>query len=678
MSFSVREVVTIFLVLLALAFASLPVRAADNVMLDLDLESLMQIQITSAGRKAQNLADVPAAVYVITQEDIHNSGVTSIPEALRMVPGIQVYRIGSSKWAIASRGFNGTFSTKLLVQIDGRSVYSPAYSGVYWDVQNVMLDDVDRIEVIRGPGATLWGANAVNGVINIITKQSSDTQGLLVSVGSGNHERALASLRYGTQFSNNIYGRFFIQHHQRDKFQYSADHTDSYDDWTVTNGGFRLDGDVDLNDSWTFQGDAYTGEEKQQISPYWTEASPFPSIANDEIDTRGYNLLGRWQHNFSEMNSWRLQFYYDYTDRDEIYIGQTHRTLDLDFQHRFQPLERHDIVWGFGYRRIDDEFDNSYMAQILPDSRSKNLFSGFVQDEISVFKDKMWLTLGTKLERNAFTGTEVQPSARLMWKPIQQHSFWASVSKAVRTPSRVEDTGEVIAGKIPLPPTYTTAHTLVIYGNTEMKAEEVIAYEAGYRFINGQAFSLDLVLFYNEYQNLSDYTYNFSPMLLGLPMSILFDNGMEGSTQGLEASIAWQPRPWLTTELNYTYIKLDLQPLNTLNPSDTAIIAEESSPEHQVSLRTGIDIRKNLHLNLWARYVGALDIASNVAYTSGMIVDDYLAFDANISWKMRENIELTLVGQNLFDSSHLEFVNEYFTPPIEIERSVYAKITWNF
>ena len=250
-----NDVLTIFLVLLALSLASIPVQAAENDMLDLDLSSLMQIQITSAGRKAQNLADVPAAVYVIDQDDISNSGVTSIPEALRMVPGLQVARISSSTWAITSRGFNGTFATKLLVQIDGRSVYTPSYSGVYWDSQNVVLEDVERIEVIRGPGATLWGANAVNGVINIITKQSSDTQGGLVSVGAGNHEKLMATARYGTQFSGDTYGRFYVNRHDQDSFEFLADKTNAFDDWDATSGGFRLDGDRGLKDSWTFQGD---------------------------------------------------------------------------------------------------------------------------------------------------------------------------------------------------------------------------------------------------------------------------------------------------------------------------------------------------------------------------------------------------------------------------------------
>lgn len=640
--------------------------AEDTEILDLDLSSLMEIQITSAGRKEQKLADVPAAVYVIDQEDIRNSGATSIPELLRLVPGLQVARTGSGKWAVASRGFNGTFSNKLLVQMDGRSVYNPAYSGVYWDMQTVMLEDIERIEVIRGPGATLWGANAVNGIINIMTKQASDTLGVLVSGTAGDHEDGTATLRYGRQLSNNFYGRIYINHHAEDSYKYYDDESDAYDDWGTTSGGFRLDSDVGLKNSWTLQGDLYDGKAHQHIFPYWVEGSPVPLTADDTIDTRGWNLTGRWQHNYNETNSWTLQAYFDYTDRQELYIGQTHKSIDLDFQHRFQLMTRHDIVWGLGFKNIDDSFNNTYTASILPDKRKNELFSEFIQDEINLISEKLWLTLGAKVEHNEYTEIELQPSARLLWKPEINQSLWASVSRAVRTPSRAEDSSRVVMGIVPAPP----YPEIYINGNAGLNAEEVVAWEAGYRYSHDSSFSIDLAMFYNDYKELINVIASPSD-----PTNLSFSNTMAGNTYGLEINSEWKPLDWLKTELNYTYIELQMKD-NQYGQTSSEPVIENSSPQHQVSLRTAIDLNKNTRLNIFARYVDELKIPSGAASRDGIKVDDYLALDTNIIWSPIENFEVMLAGQNLTDSKHLEFVNEYNTPATEIERSIYLKLTW--
>ncbi|MBU0945927.1 MAG: TonB-dependent receptor [Proteobacteria bacterium] len=643
--------------------------AADEEMLDLELSQLMQIQITSAGRKEQNLADVAAAVYVINQEAIHNSGATSIPEALRMVPGLQVLRMSSNKWAITSRGFNGVFSNKLLVQIDGRSVYTPSYSGVYWDVQNVVLEDVDRIEVIRGPGATLWGANAVNGIINIITKQSSDTQGGLISVAAGNHEDGIASFRYGAQLTEDTYGRLYVHRHDQDSYQHQADETDAHDDSQLSSGGFRLDGDFGLQNNWTVQGDLYHGDASQLIFPYWTANSPMPSTVDDQTESDGYNLLSRWQHKISETNTWTLQAYFDATERDEVYLGQTHHTFDLDFQHRLQWANLHDLVWGLGYRNISEEFANSYMVSINPAEKTSELFSGFIQDEISLIENTLKVTLGTKLEHNDYTGFEVQPSARLLWKATPNNTIWTSVSRAVRTPSRVEDSGKIVLEPLPIPP----FPKISVYGNPELEAETVIAYEAGYRYSPSSVFSTDLSFFYNDYNDLADYR--------RIDMtSIMFTNGIEGHSYGLEISNQWRPLSWLTAELNYSYIELKMTSLDMSNQvfSISELVSEESSPKHQLSLRSSIDLSETVHFNILGRYVDQIQTSGQAAYSSGIIVDDYVALDVNIIWQPTKNLELMLVGQNLLDSNHLEFVHEYFIEATEVDRSVYAKLTWTF
>lgn len=673
MHFSKQSLLTLaILFMAALLLAPTSGSAAQPEMLDLDLASLMQIQITSAGRKAQNLDDVPAAVYVIDQEDLHSSGVTSIPEALRMAPGLQVARISSSKWAITARGFNGTFANKLLVQIDGRSVYTPAYSGVYWDVQNVLLEDVERIEVIRGPGATLWGANAVNGVINIITKHAEETQGGLLSVGAGNHEDGMLSFRYGAPLTPDVYGRWYLSRHDQDAYVFAADQTDANDDWEMTNGGVRLDGDVGLSDAWTLQGDLYHGQNKQRVDTLWIPTPPYLTQVYDQTQTRGYNLLARWQHNNSESDNWTAQIFYDYTNRDEIYLEQTNRTLDIDLQQRYKIADTHDIVWGLGYRLNRDDFGNTYQVQLTPDSQTSNLFSAFIQDEIPLQAEKLWLTLGTKFEHNAYTGVEVQPNLRLLWRPAEHHNLWTAVARAVRTPSRVEDSGRIVTAVIPPSPPFTTTVTeLSIAGTSDFDSEILLAYEAGYRYSPQESLSFDLALFYNDYSAMQSYA-QASPF-----EPISFANRMEGETYGLEIATTWVPKSWLKADLNYSYIKVLMDDPSNLSFSvDRA--AEGSSPRHQLSLRTRLRLARNLHLNLWGRYTDSLAAASLTALRNNISVDEYFNLDANLSWELTEDLELTIAGQNLLDNRHLEFVAESLTSPIEIERSLYAKLTWKY
>jgi len=657
--------------LISILMAMIPVLVlAQDDVLDLDLESLMQIQVTSAGRKEQNMMDVPAAIYVIGRDEIRNSGATSIPELLRMVPGLQVTRIGSSQWAITSRGFNGTFANKLLVQIDGRSVYTPSYSGVYWDVQNVVLEDVERIEVIRGPGATLWGANAVNGIINVITKQASDTQGGLVSIGSGNHEKLMATARYGSQFNQDTYGRFYLYRHEQDAYETLEDKTDAYDDWLITQGGFRLDGDRGLKDAWTIQGDLYQGDRNLRVSDIWIAEPPYQTEQIGTFDIDGHNILARWEHTTSDTSAGTMQIYYDYTNREDAYLEQTNRTLDIDLQHRFQYAERHDIVWGLGYRLNSDDFSRTFQMDLTPDSDSQQTFSAFAQDEITLLANKVWLTLGSKFEHNDYSGFEVQPNVRVLWKPQDDHRLWASISRAVRTPSRIEDSGRITTLVIPPIPFVNPDITVVsILGNSEFTSEELIAYEVGYRYLPSESISFDLALFFNNYEKLQAYNQS-SPIDL-----IYFGNTISGEVYGLEFTTQWSPTDWLETELSYSYIDIKMEDPQALTGIDQEAMIEGSSPKNQISLKASIALQENLHLNLWGRYVDELEKSSIVA---DFPVDDYTTLDANIRWQPVDDLELSLVGQNLFDNKHLEFISEQFTKPTEIGRSIYAKLTWTF
>ncbi len=645
---------------------------SGNEYFDMDIAELMQLTITSVAKTPQNLSDAAAAVFVITQDDIHRSGVTSIPEALRMAPGLQVARVDSNKWAITSRGFAGNFANKLLVMIDGRTVYSPAFSGVYWDAQDTLLDDIDRIEVIRGPGATVWGANAVNGVVNIITKKAGDTQGGLVSLGGGTHDQLLTGLRYGTALGEDTHGRAYISYHKQDSFQLHDTGEDANDDWDSLRTGFRLDGGQVEKNTWTLQGDFYSNDENQTLDPFWTANPPYLSVAKDDFETSGWNILGRWQTELSQTSSWTVQAYYDYTNRDEVVMEQTHRTFDLDLQYQSKLGTRNSLVIGLGYRSVDADFDNTFQVSVDPAKRSENLYSGFIQDEIMLASDCLWLTLGAKWEHNDFTGNEFQPSGRLLWKATDKQTVWAAVSRAVRTPSEMEESGVITMAVIPtIPPDITK---LTLGGTEEYGSEKLIAYEAGYRWLALANVSLDVAIFYNDYDKLQ--TTDFVQ-----PRSfteLAFSNKMSGSTYGLELASDWKPANWLKFQFGYTYLGVDLEIGANSTSANLPDITAAISPKHQFSIQSAINVNKDLQFNLWARYVDSLKASKDMRSVNEMKVDAYLTLDANVSWRPVENLELMLVGQNLLNSRHLEYVSEFSTPLTEIERSVYGKLTYHF
>src|SRR5947209_9123363 len=377
------------------AFGQTPPAQPD--LTELPIETLLQMEVTTVSRKSEKLSQSPAAVSVITQDDIRRSGVTSIPEALRLVPGLEVARLDASQWAISARGFNDVFANKLLVLQDGRSIYTPLFSGVFWDVQGTMLEDIERIEVIRGPGATLWGANAVNGVINIITRSARDTQGLLITGGGGTEEHDFGGVRYGGKFSEHAFFRIYGTYFNRDDSAL-PNGDDAHDGWQLGRGGFRLDWDVSEHNLLTLQFDLYRGT-LHQVFGTFDPANPinFTRVVRDEIDLAGENLLGRWSHSFSSDSDLRLQLYYDRTERNTVIFKEDRDTFDIDFQHRFPLGRRHDVIWGGGYRVTGDQVGNSPTISLTPDSRTTHLFSAFVQDEIALVPDRFRLTLGSKL-----------------------------------------------------------------------------------------------------------------------------------------------------------------------------------------------------------------------------------------------------------------------------------------
>ena len=407
---------------------------------ELSLEDLLNIEVTSVARRVQPQFEAATAIYVITAEDIRRSGFTNVPEALRLVPGISVAQVNGNQWAISARGFGYRFSNKLLVMIDGRTVYTPHFGGVYWEVQDVLLEDLDRIEVIRGPGATLWGSNAVNGVINLVTKSSNQTQGGMLSVGGGSEERGFGGARFGGRIGETFYYRVYGKYFNRDE-QISVSGRRAADGWDVSRGGFRVDWDLSGSDQLVLLGDLYTGSLGRTVR----QASllpPFASTIDDLADVSGASALAHWKHGFSETSSARVQLYFDRVLRNDVTVRDKLSTVDLDLQHSFAMGTRQSVVWGAGYRYDSDDINGGFAYSVTPRSETRPRLSAFIQDEIEVVPQRLRITLGSKVERAHRGRPEYQPSIKLYWAPRPDHALWAAVSRAVRIPTRGKRTSE--------------------------------------------------------------------------------------------------------------------------------------------------------------------------------------------------------------------------------------------
>jgi iron complex outermembrane recepter protein len=636
---------------------------------ELSIQDLMRIEIVSVSKKAQRLSDAAAAIFVVTQEDIRRSGSNSIPDALRMVPGLQVARIDTNKWAISSRGFNSRNTNKLLVLMDGRTVYTPLFSGAFWDTEDTVLEDIDRIEVIRGPGATLWGANAVNGVINIITKKAKETQGTLVVGGVGTEEQVFGTVRHGGKFNEDVFFRIYGKYLDRDdSLDWSGE--DAGDAYDMVRAGFRLDWD----DSFTLLGNLFENDAKDTIRNTIL-TPPYYEFIDEDIDSSGGHVLLRWEQTLSDASDISIQFYYDRTEYNLEVIGTEVDTFDFELQHQFTFGERQEIIWGIGYRFIHDDLDNSPYLSITPSSDDYDLLSAFIQNDISFMQHKLKLTLGSKFEYNDFTGFEIQPNLRLLWTPQDRYSVWASVSRAVRTPNRVEDGLQIDTNVLPagsLLPIFPGTGIVRIYGNRDFDAEDLTAFEIGYRSLLKDNLSMDVTVFYNIYDDLRDSqpATPFPDMSVVPPVLILpavIENIMDGETFGVELAFDYRPVAWWTLKFAYTFLKIQLDSDSMITQADAD---EGGSPRNQLSLRSSMDCIGNVEFDFWTRYVDSL---------SAQDIDSYITLDARLAWTPKKNVELALIGQNLFDRSHPEFVPQFLqTTPTEVERGVYLKITCEF
>jgi len=642
-----------------------PVPQARDVT-DLDIDDLIKVRVTSVARKVQTLTDVPAAVYVIRQEDLKRSGARNIPEALRSVPGLEVAQPTANTWAITGRGFNNASANGMLVMFDGRSVYSPLHSGVFWDVQDTFLEDVDRIEVIRGPGGTIWGSNAVNGVINIITKHAEDTQGVVVTGGAGTEERAFGGARIGFKAAEDVYVRTFVQYFSRDEAVTGLDpDRDAFDGQWMARTGFRSDWKPNDHDRVTLTADMYEGQ--SQISNSVPSLTPpFASTVNERANLRGADFVFRWDHTIDPTSNVAVQAYYDYSSRLQSIFGYVLHTLDLDLQHRFRIFGDQDINWGLGYRNYWSDFHDSFAVSTNPARDVNDVASAFIQDEIPLVKDHLSMTLGSKFEYNSFSGFEVQPSARLAWKPSEVHMVWTSATRAVRTPSTQDQNLRLNPVVGPGP------SVLSFIGDPSFKSEELLAYEAGYRLHPADPLFLDLATFYNRYNHLRSIEPG-PPFLETEPppthavLPFYAENNNRAQTYGVELAANVKLAPWWLVQANYTFLRMDIDPKRDSN--DTTSKAEElQNPRHQVWIRSAMDLPENLTLDVIGRYVDRLP-----AYA----VDSYIEMDVRLAWQdPARHVEVALVGQNLLHESHAEFSPA--AQRSEIQRGVYGSLTVRF
>ena len=635
---------TVGILLAALAWLGTPVFGqstsglpSPNALKRLSVDQLMDIDVTSVSKRPEKLFEAASAIQVITGDDVRRSGATSLPEALRFASNLEIAQVDSRQWAITARGFNNVFADKMLVMIDGRSVYTPLYAGVYWDVQDTLLEDLDRIEVISGPGSTQWGANAVNGVINITTKSSKDTQGGLLVGTAGSELRDSSGARYGGKIAPGIYYRVYGKYSERGE-SVRPNGTASRDSWRFSQGGVRVDTDAAAGHAFTFQGDVYNGS--------------LGRAGLDNISVSGNNVLGRWTRTFDMNSDLKLQVYLDRTHRSTPgSFTQDLQTIDLDFQHRFPLGTAHDIVWGLGYRVVADDIANTPANAFLPAKVTREWANIFAQDEISLSKDRLILTLGTKIEHDNYVGFEWEPSARIAWTPNKRNTLWAAVSRSVRTPSRIDR--DLFS---PATPPYRIA------GGRKVVSEKLLAYEVGYRLEITPSLVTSIATFFNVYDDLR----SLEPLTPPLAFPVQANNGLRGRSSGAELTAEWQPtRAWrLRTGYTEMRVSSEPQPGNADRGTRNSIARD---PNRQLQLRSLLNIYANGEFDSALRYVAPIGSQS---------LPGYIELDLRLGWQPTPHWEISLQGTNLLHKSHPEFN----TPGSrrEIQRGVQTKASWRF
>ena len=659
-----------------LAFFSSNLRAVDNPdaaekqLTQMSLEQLGNIQVTSVNKAPEEVWKTPAAIYVITQEMIQRSGATNIPEALRLAPGVEVARINADTWSIGIRGFGTRLSRSVLVLIDGRSVYSPLLAGVYWEVQDMLIEDVDRIEVIRGPGGTIWGPNAVNGVINIITKSSKETQGGLVSGGGGNVQQGLGEARYGgahgKDFTYRVWGKAFAW-----APEYHAD-GHNYDAWQGGDAGFRMDWTRNTRDNFTLEGTFYNQAFGESVSI--TNYEPPESYIQDgTASLSGGNILWRWERKQGENKSLLLDAYYARDNRHELNFGDLRDTYDVDYLQR-RPFTRQELSWGASID-ISHGFEPMVTQGLyfIPQSRTDQLYTGFIQDEIALKPNKVQLILGSKVLKTNYTGLLAEPTARLLYTPTATQSLWAAFTRAVRTPADVERDFYLSSylGTAPNGLPFFARFN----ANPNFTSEDLNGYELGYRRMVKKTLYVDIASFFNQYSNLFSEELTGGPAIEDMPppqhviVTAQFGNSYKATTEGGEIVAEWQPTKFWRLNGSYSFLEMHIKIANpnAINVG-SPLTTQGSSPQHQVLVQSNLDLPKSVTADFQIRYVSSLP---------GLMIPSYTTGDVSLGWHVNKQVLLSATGQNLFQPWHYEYS---YDPrgPVGIMRAFFGRVTWRW
>lgn len=634
-------------------------------------ESVFNFDIFSLSKKKENAFDAASATYILSSEDIRRSGATSIPEALRMIPGIQVSRIDGNKWAITARGFNRQFSNKLLVMIDGRTVYTTLFSGVFWDLHDYVVEDIEKIEVVRGPGGTIWGTNAVNGVINIITKSAAQTQGTYASQLVGNQDTSITELRYGGKTASNDHYRLYGKRAVRQGNNLYSDNDISNRDGNMQNRmGFRYDVTSIKNNTVSVHGDFYSG----------VAANYFPTLlGTDKQDknSNGTNVVVNWSKTLSKKSSFTMQTYLDYNHFALPVLMRRDTTFDFDFQHFYNFTAQNQFIWGFGYRRIDDNIETQTALTsggspyipiaYTPAKQTYEVASAFIQDKIGMIDDKMYLTIGSKFEHNSYTGLQIQPNARITYYPSRNQTLWAAISGAVRTPTRGEFGGFNIKSN----------GTTINLGSTDYKSENLLAYEVGYRIKPTTKVLFDATAFYNRYTALRTYE-------IGVGGAPTADNMGFGQSFGAEFVAKWQATKDWRMEVSYDYLALNLgtkrgstDATSVLGAADRLVLAEGQSPKNQFRLRSFYNINSKIEFDNMLYYVDSLPLAKTSS-SDRKGIPSYIRFDTRVGFLVSKNLDLSAGVQNLFDANHSEFKAALYDRRTEVPRTFFLKAVWQY
>lgn len=666
-----------------------------------DNEGFFNSKVFSLSKKKENAFDSAAAIYVLSSEDIRRSGVNSIPEALRLVPGLQVARANGNAWAISARGMNHQYSSKLLIMIDGRTVYTPIFSGAFWDNQDYVIGDIDRIEVIRGPGGSIWGANAMNGIINIITKSASETKGAYVSQVYGNNDNSITEARFGNKIGSSELDsyRVYAKHVNRDGFYKLNDGTSNNDTSTNNHGstrnndgfsgssaGFKYDIGSIKDNNISIHGDIAKNNSKNYFQ------SGAIGGSNGNKDNSSANIVVNWNKTFSQKSSISLQGYFYYDNNNIQTTNYYEKTTDLDFQHFYNFSEQNQFIWGLGYKNVIDKITNKpgytttgdpyFPLSYSPAFRNIETYSAFIQDKIGLIADKLYLTLGSKFEHNDQTGFEYQPNARLTYYPSRNQTVWAAVSRAIRVPTMGEDSLNIKVETFDTDGVTSFGPTTVTQGNPKAQAETVVSYEVGYKVKPTRTTNIDISTYVNQYSRLGTFdATNIDPSTgIGTPTA---SNTGRAVTYGFEVDTKWQVLDTWRLEASYDFIKMDIKlnaaanendPTASLLNSDKLSYFMKAVPRNQFRLRSLYDVTSKIEFDNMLYFVDSLP--SKTTVEKG--VPAYIRWDTRLGYLATKNLDLSFGIQNLLDDRHQEFSAAFFNNKIEVGRTYYVKAVLQF